>query len=198
MNHIRSNIVLIGFMGAGKTSVGRAVSEKMNYSFEDCDEIIKEKKSMSIEKIFSDYGEEYFRKLEYQTVLELSQLKKSIIATGGGVVLNKKNISNLKNSGIIIYLKASPLTIYRNITNDAKNHKDRPLLKNKNVYDRILALMKEREKMYNCYDYVIETDNLTIEETAEKILDIAQWSMTSEKLFNHFPEIPLYYYRAHL
>ena len=102
------NIVLIGMSGAGKTSVGRALSYRLKMAFVDMDDFIEKRKNMTVSEIFEKYGEEYFRKLETETAKFLSEnYKNTIISTGGGVVLNSLNMDYLKESGTVIYINRS-------------------------------------------------------------------------------------------
>ena len=96
------NIILTGFMGSGKTAVGRILAEKLNVEFVDMDDLIEREQKMSISEIFSRFGEKRFRKLEKEVAGRVSQGKNQVIATGGGVVLSSENMANLKMDGIII------------------------------------------------------------------------------------------------
>ncbi|EPR10209.1 shikimate kinase [Ruminiclostridium papyrosolvens] len=168
------NIVLIGFMGVGKTTVGNVLSKALNYNFYDCDDIIKQQFSMNIKDIFELYGEAYFRDVEAKVIKKLSNSSKCVIATGGGTVLNPYNIYNLKKNGIIILLEALPATILRNISKDnVKNTEDRPLLKGNNPLETITDIMLHRQLLYNkYYDYKIKTDCMTVNMVAEKLIEI--------------------------
>ncbi|AEY66107.1 shikimate kinase [Clostridium sp. BNL1100] len=170
------NIVLIGFMGVGKTTVGNVLSNALNYNFYDCDNIIKQQFSMNIKDLFELYGEAYFRDVEAKVIKELSNSSKSVIATGGGIVLNPSNIYNLKKNGIIIFLEALPATILRNISKDnVKSTEDRPLLKGNNPLETITDMMLHRQLLYNrYYDYKIKTDSMTVNMVVEKLLEILE------------------------
>jgi shikimate kinase len=161
------NIVLIGFMGAGKTSVGKALREKTGMEMIDTDEKIEKDSGMKISKIFSTFGEEYFRKLEKKAVREVSKLENTIIVTGGGVVLDKENMENLRKKGIVIHLYADPKTIYERI----KHESHRPLLQVEDPIRKIKELLEYRARFYADNDIVIDTSNLSVDEVAEKILE---------------------------
>jgi shikimate kinase len=108
-------IVLTGFMGTGKTSVGRELSRKLGWRFIDTDVLIEEREGKPISLIFKDSGEEYFRSLEQNTVEEVSKLRNAVIATGGGVIKNQKNVENLGRRGTIVWLKADPEIILKRV-----------------------------------------------------------------------------------
>lgn len=163
---MEENIVLIGFMGSGKTSVGKKLSMTLKREFIDMDDFIENKEGMSINDIFSTKGEAYFRGLERELCKRFSQPKSKIIATGGGVIKNGENVANLKKGGIIIYLRSNPKSIAHNLRYD----NTRPLLAGGNKEEKIAELMAEREPTYNkCADVIIDVSNLNIDETLEKI-----------------------------
>jgi|Deesub1362A_J573_1020465.scaffolds.fasta_scaffold00023_80 shikimate kinase len=160
------NIVLTGFMGAGKTSVGKKLSEKTGMKVIDTDDKIEEDTGMSIPDIFEKMGEIKFRELEKKAVEEVSKLSNHIIITGGGVVLNKENMDNLKKNGTIVYLYADPAVIYERI----KNETHRPLLRVKDPKKKIKELMEYRAPFYANHDIKIDTSNLTVDEVVDEIL----------------------------
>lgn len=147
----RSNVVLIGMPCCGKTKNGRALAEKLGYSFYDIDKVIEEKAGMSINEIFAKYGETYFRKLEADTVLEYSKLPRIVISTGGGVVKSKENMVNLAKNGLIIFLD-------RNLDKMTISGK-RPLIKSKEDYQK---LYDERIDLYRefCDIEIFNTENV--------------------------------------
>lgn len=159
------NIALIGFMGTGKTSVGRKLADKLDYQFVDVDQKIVEKDEREISFIFADEGEEYFRDLETEVTREVSQQDKQVIATGGGVVLRGENIANLKQGGIVILLTAEPEEIWRR----TKDDEHRPLLEVADPLDKIKQLLSQRSAAYDCTPYQLDTTNLTVEEVTQKI-----------------------------
>lgn len=161
------NIVLTGFMCSGKTVIGKILAKKLNYEYIDTDEIIEKTTKMKIVDIFAEYGEPYFRDIESKVISEVSKKDNCIIATGGGVVLRKENMNNLRANGVIINLTASPETIlYR-----AKQEEGvRPLLNKPNPYEEIKKLLSYRESFYKNCDYQIMTDNLSPEEIADEII----------------------------
>lgn len=161
------NIILAGFMGTGKTAVGRLIAEKLGWEFLELDDIIEKKEGTSIREIFEKKGEPYFRKLEKDVVKETSQKKGVIISAGGGAVIDEENFKNLKKSGVIICLEASPGVILER----TKGITARPLLNVPDPKKKIEGLLKKREPYYKKADFCINTDNLTVEQVAEKIMD---------------------------
>ena len=117
------NIVLIGFMGSGKTTISKLLSKKLKREILDIDSLIEKNTAMRIKTIFKKYGEEYFRDLETKTVKSISNVKGKIISTGGGVIVREENIKNLKKNGIIVYLKNSFETSKKRL----EGKKNRPL-----------------------------------------------------------------------
>ncbi|MCX8031254.1 MAG: shikimate kinase [Thermodesulfovibrionales bacterium] len=161
------NIVLIGFMGTGKSAIGKILAEKLSFHFYDIDKIIEEEQKMSINEIFKKYGETVFRDIEADIILRLSKLEKAVIATGGGAVLRDTNVINLREKGLLVCLTASAETIYERL----KNHTDRPLLQVKNPFEKIKELLNLREQFYKKADITINTENKTLEQIAGEILE---------------------------
>jgi len=160
------NIVLTGFMGAGKSSVGRALSEKTGMPVIDTDDEIEERAGMAITEIFEKHGEDHFRELERQVVAQVSALEGHIIITGGGVVLKKENMDNLRKNGVIFYLSAPPKVIYDRV----KDETHRPLLQVEDPLGRIKELLEFRAPFYADNDFTIDTSGLTVDEVAEEVL----------------------------
>jgi len=159
------NIVLIGFMGTGKTSVGIRLAEMLRMSFVDTDDIIEKNSEMSISDIFLKHGENYFRDLESEVAEKVSKLENQVIATGGGIVKIEKNIENLKKTGILFCLDASPEIILQRTS----GYDHRPLLQVEDPISRIRDILKERDPLYAKADYRIDTSELTINEVINKI-----------------------------
>lgn len=161
------NLVLIGYMGAGKTTVGRAVAKKLGYEFIDTDAYIEKQEGMPIPEIFSEKGEAYFRALETSVITKLCEKSGCVIATGGGLPLRKENQTILKQLGTVYYLMADTKTIY----NRVKHSKNRPLLQCDNPYERIQAMMEERGPVYLQACHVrIRTDHVKLEEVMDAIV----------------------------
>ena len=164
-NIIKKNIYLVGFMGTGKTSVGRELARKKKCCFVDLDELIELREKRLIADIFALEGEPYFRCLEKQALKEVSQEKEFVIACGGGIVVARDNIKIMKDSGIIICLTASPEVILKRTSGYAH----RPLLNVTNPKKQIGALLKSRAPYYARADKIIDTSKLPVGKVVEKI-----------------------------
>ena len=161
------NIVLVGLMGAGKSSVGKLLAQKLNLSFVDTDELIEKKENIKISDIFSKYGEQYFRDLENKVISDLATKTSLVISTGGGSVQNINNLNALKETGFVIYLKAAPDILFERIKND----NSRPLLKTSNPLETLENLLKKRETNYSMADFIIDTNNKTIDGIISLIIE---------------------------
>lgn len=164
------NIVLIGFMGTGKTSVGKALAKKLKRPLMDVDRLIEEKTKRKIKEIFEKEGEAYFRKIEKEAVNEVSGSRGAVITTGGGVVLDPENISALKRGGVLICLSSSAETIFKRV----KNSEKRPLLNSEDKLAQIRKLLSERAPLYKVADHQMDTDRQTPEETAVAIMKLLE------------------------
>ena len=138
------NIVLIGFMGTGKTTVSRALSKITCLREVDVDKYIADKEGMEITQIFETRGEKYFRELETQALRDIQKKRGQIISCGGGAVLKKENVEILKDNGVIIQLTASPETVFDRV----KGQTTRPVLNSDMSIGHVTNLMKEREPLY--------------------------------------------------
>ena len=161
-------IVLTGFMGTGKTSVGRELSRRLGYEFIDTDNLIEEQEGMPISLIFKEKGEDYFRSVECAVVKEVSEKNNVVTATGGGIIKNKKNVENLGRRGVIVWLKADPEIILKRVMLEGGK---RPLLDVEEPLNEIKKLLAEREKLYMQSDISIETSFITPGEAAEEIIE---------------------------
>lgn len=164
------NIILIGYMGSGKSSVAKALADKYQMSFIDTDEYIVKKEGMSINEIFIRFGEDTFRKMETEALKEIAaSANDTVIATGGGTILKRENVDILRETGRIYYLMASPEEIYNRVQYDTS----RPLLKAKSpeeVKKKIDDMLKQRKGYYEmASDKMLVTDGVTVEKLAEKI-----------------------------
>lgn len=162
------NIVLTGFMGTGKSTVGKKAADRLNLTFVDIDKIIELRTQKTISSIFSDYGEKYFRSIEKETIREFSQKEGQVISTGGGVVLDPENMQNLKSKGLVILLKARPEIIYRNVCKDTS----RPLLQSEDPMGKIKELLEIRREYYKDNHFEIDISDLTIEEVTDRVMEI--------------------------
>ena len=165
---MKSSIALIGFMGTGKTAVGKALSEKLGKQFLELDPLIEQKAGKTIPQIFKEDGEIAFRELEIGVTKEISERKNAVIACGGGIILNKINIDRLKKESLIVYLTASPKIILKRTANDAE---ERPLLKVANPAQTIRELIRFRRPFYErAADILINTSKLDINAVVEQII----------------------------
>lgn len=158
------NIILIGFMGCGKTTIGMELSKEKDMVFVDTDILIKRKLSLSIDDIFNYYGQRFFRLVEKEVISEMPKLQNCVISVGGGAFIDKKNIEILKDTGIVIFLKGRINTILRNIEGDG-----RPLLKGQNLTN-IIALYESRLPYYKKADLEICIDGLTPDKIIKEII----------------------------
>ena len=161
--------ILIGFMGTGKTSVGKLLSNKLNTKFIDMDNEIEKREQKTISNIFKDYGEDYFRQLESNLLKELLKEDNIVISTGGGIITKQENIELLKEEERVIFLDASAEKIQRNVSKEIDT---RPLLKeSKNIYETINNLLEKRLYQYNnIYDIKISINDKNINEVVSEIL----------------------------
>ena len=165
---MNENILLIGFMGTGKTSVSRELKKITNLPEIDMDKYIVEREKMSIAEIFDKFGEDYFRKVETECLKEILKNKGLIVSCGGGVVVKDENVSYMKNRGKIVLLTATPETVYERV----KHSTERPILNNNMNVEFIGELMeKRRERYLSVADIIIKTDNKSIEDIVKEILD---------------------------
>jgi len=163
----KQNIILIGFMGCGKTSIGRRLSYKLRIPVEDTDKLIEQKKGQRISEIFEQSGEAAFRTMETELLNEIAQRDyKRIISVGGGLPVREENQVLLKKCGFVIYLRTDAETIYERLKDDCT----RPLLQCENPLEKIKSLMASREEAYvSCADFIVEEDGRNEEECAELI-----------------------------
>ncbi|MCK4325714.1 shikimate kinase [bacterium] len=164
------NIVLLGFMGTGKTAVGKKVAEKLKMEYLDVDDLIGEEAGISISEIFSRFGEEHFRNLESKMVERASQYENRVMATGGGIVLRKENMDNLRKKGILICLTAQPELILER----TKSEHHRPLLEVDYPLATIKELLKFRAPYYAQADYSIDTSPLTVDQVVEEVMKLVK------------------------
>jgi shikimate kinase len=160
------NIYLVGFMGTGKTTVGRELARKKKWRFVDLDELIELREGRSIADIFSKKGELYFRALEKKILKEISLEKGFVVSCGGGIVCDEDNIRVMKETGMVICLKAQPSVILKR----TKRLNSRPLLNVNNPKEKINLLLKLRAPYYAKADKLIDTSKLSISKVAEEVL----------------------------
>ncbi len=164
------NIALVGFMGTGKSTVGRILAERLGAEFIDLDELIEREEGISVKEIFFTKGELYFRQLEHRMVHEVSQAGNRVISCGGGVVLDETNIQCLKQAGVVVCLQAT----VEDIVNRIRINVDRPLLNVKDKAERIQKLLEERQPCYDRIDFKINTSGIDPRGVAELILKLVR------------------------
>ena len=161
------NIVLLGMMGSGKSTIGYLLSNKINSDFYDIDKIIEEEEGLKITKIFENKGENYFRKIEEKICLKILKLNKKIISLGGGSFLNNKIREEIQNNHVSFWLNWNTSTIIRRI----KKNKNRPILKGMSE-NEINKLIIKRKKIYEKAHLKINCENLSKNEIINKIIEL--------------------------
>jgi shikimate kinase len=166
MNAAKS-IVLIGMMGAGKSSVGRWLERRTGLARFDTDEMVADRFGTTIAQIFEQHGEETFRDAETETLRKLETKQASIIVTGGGIVMRTENVDLLKQLGLVVWLTADEATLFER----ASRRNSRPLLQNENPRAAFSELLLRRAPLYQtAADFQVDTSRLTHDEVAERIL----------------------------
>ena len=163
------NVVLIGFMGTGKTSTGRMLAAKLGCAFIDMDQKIEEEAGISIPEMFAQKGEAYFREKERQLVTYLAGRRNAVISTGGGTVKDPENMRQFRKTGVVICLTASVDAVLERTSHRGS----RPVLDQADQGDRraaVAGLMKERQELYAHADYMVDTSRLSPMQVTEEIL----------------------------
>lgn len=153
-------------MGAGKTAVGRLLSEKLGYRYCDADKVAETKAGMTVSDVFARHGEAYFRDLETGILRDLSRKDRQVVATGGGAVMREENLKAMRAGGVTVYLKASPDVIWTRV----KHSRTRPLLEVEDPRAAVTELLSKREPRYEMADLTVDTDGLTLDEVASEIV----------------------------
>jgi shikimate kinase len=162
------NIVLVGFMGTGKTEASKILASRLKRQRLCIDDMVEWKVGKSITKIFEEDGEPYFRRMESEIVAAISKDKDVIIDAGGGVIISELNVKRLKEHGILICLTARPEVIL----DRTRNYHTRPLLNCATPLESIKELLEKRQQYYERADYTLDTSDILPEEVADKILKI--------------------------
>lgn len=164
-----SNLILIGFMGTGKSTIARQLSQKLSLPFFEMDQLIVEQEGKEISEIFKENGEDYFRDLETSLLKNILQKNGGIISCGGGIVLRDENIKEMKEHGSVVLLTATPETILQRV----QYSNSRPVLIGKKNINDIAKLMEERqEKYFQAADITISTDTKSLARICDEILDV--------------------------
>jgi len=161
-----NNIVLVGFMGAGKSVAGKRLADILKRTLVSTDELIVQREGRAINDIFKDSGEPYFRKVEKAVIAQVSAKNNQVIDCGGGVVLDPENVTRLRETGIVFYLSATPDVIYERV----KSQSHRPLLKGENPRAKIEELLNTRQSFYRqAAHHTIDTSNKSNEQVVNEI-----------------------------
>ena len=161
-----SNIFLTGFMGAGKSTVGRRLAQRLDYRFADLDQLIVAREGRSIAEIFAARGEGYFRDCEAAVLAGQAATERTVFATGGGIVGREENRAVMKRLGTVVYLRASWSTLERRLARSS----GRPLADPRQGWEKIRQLWHSRLPWYEEADLVIDTDQLTVPEVVRAII----------------------------
>jgi shikimate kinase len=165
-NKTPKNIFLMGFMGAGKTTVGKILAKRLRLTFIDLDEVIEKELNLTIQEIFSRYGEDFFRDAETKALRSIADKDRYVVATGGGVVLRKENWQIMIANGITVYLRAPAEVLWTRV----RNNTSRPLLQVENPFERLCELFTQRIPQYEKADLIVDTENVSPEDVAEEII----------------------------
>ena len=160
------NLALVGFMGSGKSTIGRLAAEQLRFDFIDTDHLIESRTGVSISDIFARHGEAVFRGFERDVVLELESARNLVISTGGGLVLNPDNVTSLKRHALVICLWAAPEDIFERV----RGHSHRPLLQTPDPLGKIRDLLAVREPFYKQADVLIHTGARSVTEVLQQVL----------------------------
>ncbi len=160
------NIALIGFMGTGKTSVGRLVADQLRFNYLDTDEMIQSATGKTIAEIFFANGEPAFRALEENVCQELAAKNQTVISAGGGLPVAPQNMASLKTHALVVCLWASPAKIWERV----KNQTHRPLLHDPDPQKKIRDLLAAREPFYKQADILLNTESRSLREVAQQVI----------------------------
>ena len=159
------NIILTGFMGVGKTSVGTRLAKDLGFTFVDTDELIEADQKITITEIFSTFGEPYFRDVETRIIKEVLENEGHVVSTGGGAVIRDENRKAFKENGVTICLTAHPESIYERIRHETH----RPLLQVVDPVARVRELLASREQFYRQADFIIDTSERSVDDVISEI-----------------------------
>jgi len=166
------NIVLIGYRGAGKSSVGRRLATQQGKLFVDTDAIVQERAGRSIRQIFEDQGERVFREHEARAVQAACMHENAVISVGGGAVMNPDNAARLKSAGRIVWLRATAEVLWQRISGDEASGPQRPRLTPKGGLTEVVHKLAEREPVYESLaDHVVNTSRATVEDVVRQIIE---------------------------
>lgn len=171
-------VILIGFRGAGKTTVGKILAERLNLPFLDLDDEVQRRVGLSIKEMVERYGWSYFREMEKEVLEDLIEKERCVVALGGGSVLHEDLMEKLKNRSFIIYLKISPATAVERITKDSRSEQTRPSLSDLSLVEEVEKVLKERALLYEKYaDIIIEVDKENLNTLLKEILKHLEYEL---------------------
>ncbi len=159
------NIILTGFMGVGKTSVGTRLAQDLGYTFVDTDTLIEADQRMTITEIFGKFGEPYFRDIETKVIRKVMSCENQVVSTGGGAVIRDENRDAFKQAGSVVCLTARPEVIFERV----KRETHRPLLQTPDPKAKIRDLLDQRQRFYAQADFVIDTSEKTVNAVISEI-----------------------------
>jgi len=160
------NIIFVGHMGSGKTTVARIVAQKIGWRFYDLDRLVTKKAGMEISEIFTCRGESCFRRLEREVLVTTLRSKRAVIAAGGGAVIDPANLRDMKEAGVLVYLHAEVKELSRRVGKG----KGRPLLYGDRPEEILARLAEEREPFYRQAHLTVDTGGLNPEEVADRVI----------------------------
>jgi len=164
------NIVLVGFMGTGKTTIATRLANRLKMNYVSTDDLIEKREKRTINEIFTRDGEDRFREIESGIVREVSGMENVVIDAGGGAVLREENMTNFRSNGIVICLAADEEVVMER----TKKYKHRPLLNVEDPKQRIRTLLAKRAPFYAKADHTIDTGKLTVKQVVEEIIKISE------------------------
>jgi len=160
------NIIIIGFMGCGKTTIGRKLAVRLGYRFVDTDQQIEREQNARVSEIFTRYGEAYFRRLETDLLKRLENVNNTVISTGGGILTTPGNMAIIRRIGISVYLKACVEDIFERISRNTR----RPMLQTADPRKTVVELLSKREGLYEQADCIINTESRKMGEIVSQII----------------------------
>lgn len=166
------NIILTGFMGAGKTSVGTRLAQELGFAFVDVDQLIEADQKIAITEIFSAFGEPFFRDVESRIIKQVLELEGQVVSTGGGAVIRDENRRAFKEGGITVCLMARPEVIYERIRHETH----RPLLRVEDPLAKIRELLAAREQFYKHADVIIDTSGKSVDDVLEELKEKVRYA----------------------
>lgn len=166
----RRHVILIGLPGAGKTTVGKQLAERLRCAFVDVDTIITRKMQMPVTRVFAEFGEPRFRAVEREAVIEALAGEPSVIVPGGGWAAQPGNLADVGAAGLVVYLKCMATTATRRV----QASEVRPVMTGDDPYARMRALLQERQASYEQADAEVKTDTRTAPQVMEEILALAK------------------------